>query len=386
MTSRTRNDWAPRRVLVAPDKFKGTLSSSEVSSAIVSGLRRVWPRAQYDRFEIADGGDGFCACLTKLAGGKMFSERTVDARGKPRRARVGLIDGGRTRVIDLASASGIALVAPSDRDPASTSTVGTGRLIRKAIERGCSRLIIGLGGSASNDGGIGIASELGYQFLDKNGVPVSLNGSGLLSLEYILAPEEQRRVQVTAATDVDNPLFGRNGAAYQFAPQKGADERGVRLLDRGLRNLDRVVQRDLGLKRAHVPGAGAAGGCGYGLMVFLGAVIQPGLDLIADYGELHRKVQAADLVVTGEGRFDRTSFAGKAPFRVATAARKLGIPVAAVIGSLGLPGKPRIFDHVEVLPRLSARKFAATSAKAHRARVTAAATVLASALTRRQPA
>ncbi len=325
--------WVPANVLVAPDKYKGTLRADEVSSSIVAGFKKVWHRTRYEVFEIADGGDGFCACVTRAGRGRLVTVSTVDAIGRPLRTSMGYLDKGKTAVLDLAGASGLAILPAASRNPSFTMTTGTGRLICRALSKGCLQIVIGLGGSASNEGGIGIAAELGYCFLDKQGAPIALNGSGLLELEYIIPPRRRPQVRVIAATDVDNPLYGENGAAYQFAPQKGANQRSVRQLDRALRNLDRVVQKDLGLKRAHVPGAGAAGGCGFGLMVFLGAVIKPGLDLVADYGDLYGKMAAADLVVTGEGRFDRTSYYGKGPYRIALEASKRRIPVVGVFGS-----------------------------------------------------
>jgi glycerate kinase len=327
----------PRRVLVMPDKFKGTLSSAQAASAIARGLLRAWPQARFTLHTLADGGEGFTAALVRATGGMPRRCIAVDAAGRPCRAPWGLLDGGRTAAFDLAAASGLAQLPGELRDPTRTSTQGSGVILRKAIAAGATKIIIGLGGSATNDGGIGLVAALGWRFLDRQGDAIAANGAGLLRLDRIVAPPAQPRLCIVAACDVDNPLYGRRGAAFQFAPQKGADARAVRELDRGLRRLARIVERDLGCDCAQIPGAGAAGGCGYGLMAFFAARLESGFDILRREMHLDALLRRHDLIVTGEGAFDATSFAGKAPYRLARLAAEMQIPVWGLFGRIQVP-------------------------------------------------
>lgn len=340
----------PVRVLIAPDKFKGTLTSGQAARAIERGLRRAWPGVQTTRLALSDGGEGFVENMVRLTGGRFRSSATTDAAGRPRRARWGVLGDGRTAVIGLTEASGIAHLPRELRCADRTTNLGTGRLIAVALAAGFRRILIGLGGSATTEGGISLAAAIGYRFLDRCGHEIPLCGAGLAELDRIEPPARRPQARFTVATDVANPLCGPRGAACQFAPQKGADPALVRRLDAGLRRLARIVRRDLGLDLAQQPGAGAAGGCGYGLMAFFGARREDGFQLLRRHAKLDRLIRAHDLLVTGEGRFDRTSLLGKGPAQLGLLGRKLGRPVWALCGSVARPaGRRSPFEKMEAL-------------------------------------
>lgn len=367
----------PKRVLVIPDKFRGTLSSAEAARAIARGLRRAWPEAEVTESGLADGGEGFARLLTRATDGVWHRMRTVDAWGEPCEAGWGLLGDGKTAVLDLASASGLEQLPASKRRPLRTSTYGTGLVLGRVLATGVRTVFVGLGGSATNDGGLGVAAALGWRFLDRTGSPVALNGGGLSEVARVVPPMEPLRARIIAATDVTNPLFGADGAAFQFAPQKGAIRAEVRVLDAGLRRLARIVARDLGLRLETAPGAGAAGGCGYGFMTFLGAKIEPGFDVFSRLTGLPRKIEANDLVVTGEGCLDETTLAGKGPWRVALLARRLRRPVWGVFGRTTLPEPPAPFARMATLLEAGRTIPPQAPARVHAARLAAAATALA---------
>ena len=324
------------RVLIAPDKFKGTLSSEAAAKAIAKGLRRAWPKVKTTCFTLTDGGEGFMELMVRQSGGRFRTARTVDAAGRPCRAKWGVLGNGRTAVIGLTSASGIAQLPASLRNPEKTSNLGTGHLLALSVKEGCREILVGLGGSATTEGGISLATAIGYKFIDKDYAEIPLNGRGLAYLARIIPPEKMPKVRFIVATDVDNPLFGPRGAAYQFAPQKGADPAMVKRLDGGLRRLARIAKRDLGKDFAKEPGAGAAGGCGYGLMTFFNAKRENGFQLVRRLTGLDAVIRQHDLVITGEGCFDRTSLLGKAPSQLGELARKLKRPVWAFCGRVDL--------------------------------------------------
>jgi len=337
------------RVLIAPDKFKGTLSSEAAAQAIEKGVRRAWPGAKTTCLVLTDGGEGFMELMVRQTGGKLRAVRTVDAALRPCRAEWGILGNGTTAIIGLTSASGIAQLPRKLRNPEKTCNLGTGRLLDLAARQGYKEILIGLGGSATTEGGISLAASIGYRFLDKEGKPISLNGGGLGELARIVPPSVMPKARFVVATDVDNPLYGPKGAAYQFAPQKGADAAMVKRLDAGLRNLARIVKRDLGKDVAHEPGAGAAGGCGYGLMAFFNAERQNGFQLVRRLMKLDAIIREHDLIITGEGCFDRTSLLGKAPAQLGTLAQKLKRPVWALCGRIGLPLSKSPFDRMGAL-------------------------------------
>jgi glycerate kinase len=373
-----------RRVLVMPDKFKGTLTSAQAARAIERGLKRAWPQALFTRQTLADGGEGFARALIDATGGKCRRCASVDAAGRPCRAVWGSLGDPRSAAFDLAEASGLAMLPPSSHAPLQTSTFGSGLVLRKIVATGATKIFVGLGGSATNDGGIGLAAAFGWKFLDRRGDEIAPNGAGLLRLHRIVPPGKVMRdalqktnPRIVAACDVDNPLFGRNGAAHRFAPQKGADAQAVRELDRGLRRLARIVERDVGNDFAHQPGAGAAGGCGFGLLAFFGARLESGFEILRREMRLDALLRRHDLVVTGEGAFDLTSLAGKAPYRLALLAAEKRIPVWGLFGRIDAPRARLPFARVSALVERGESAVTSASAIEHAQRLEAAAYELA---------
>lgn len=325
------------RVLVAPDKFKGTLSAAQAAAAIAAGWRRVRPGDEVVELPLADGGEGTADAIVDGLGGERRRVRVSGPLGDPVEAGFGLVHGasGRTAIVEMARASGLALVAPERRDPLRASTRGTGELIRAACAEGPSEVIVALGGSATTDGGAGMAQALGARLIDERGDEIPPGGGGLLELVRIDATgldPSTRGVRFSAICDVDNPLTGLQGSAQVFAPQKGATPEDVVLLDRALAHLAAVIHRDLAIDVRSLPGGGAAGGLGAGIVAFLGARLRPGIEVVMAAVGFGRELAAADLVVTGEGAFDTTSLRGKVPGGVLAAAREAGVPVAVVCG------------------------------------------------------
>jgi glycerate kinase len=323
------------RVLIAPQEFKGSLSAAEAARAIAEGLRRALPGVELDLAPMADGGPGTVEALVAAAGGRRLTATVADPLGRPVEAAWGLLDESSTAVIEMAAASGLVLLRPEERDARRTSTYGTGQLIAAALEAGCRRLIIGLGGSATNDGGAGMAQALGARLSDGEGRDLPPGGAALARLARIDVSGLDGRLrdcQVLGATDVTNPLCGPHGASAIYGPQKGASPADVEELDAALANYATVIERDLGKRVAEVPGAGAAGGSGAGLIAFLDAELRPGAQLVAEAVGLEKRIAAADLVVTGEGRLDAQTAYGKTVATVARLARGQGRPVVALAG------------------------------------------------------
>lgn len=320
------------RVLVAPDKFRGTLTASQAAAAIRRGWSRARPADELRVVPLADGGEGTLEAIVG-ADGELVRREVTGPRGDPVTAPFGIV--GDTAVVELARASGLALLAPERHDPLRTTTRGTGELIRAALDAGARRVLVCVGGSATNDGGVGMATALGAVFLDFQGNPMRDGGGYLSSLGSIDVRGLDARVrstEVVGLVDVDNPLTGLQGASAVFAPQKGADGNGVLVLDRAMRHLAAVVERDLGLSLAEEPGAGAAGGTGFGLMAFLGARLRPGVEVVMETVGFEAQLRAAELVITGEGSFDEQSLHGKVPAGVLAAAEVAGVDVAIVCG------------------------------------------------------
>jgi glycerate kinase len=334
-------------VLIAPDKFKGTLTSQQAAMAIERGLKRAWPDVQTTRLALTDGGEGFVEFMVRHTGGRFRTSRTVDAAGRPIRARWGVLGNGRTAVVGLNEASGLAHLPAALRNPERTTNAGTGRILRRAVAEGCTEVVLGLGGSATTEAGISLAMEFGYVFTPgENESPVLGNGANLGRIRRVRAPAGKLSARFVVATDVDNPLYGPRGAAHQFGPQKGADAAMVRRLDAGLRNAARIVKRDLGVDCADEPGAGAAGGCGYGLMAFFQARRENGFQMVRRLIGLDTMIRRHDLVITGEGCLDRTSLLGKAPQQLGALASQLKRPVWALCGRVTLPAARTPFDVV----------------------------------------
>jgi len=326
------------KIIVAPNSFKGSLSATQAAKAIARGVREVFPDAEVVEIPIADGGEGTVEALVSANKGRYEWVDVEGPLGDPVLASFGLIDGGKTAVAELASASGYVLVPPAMRDPRKTSTYGFGQLLEAARQSGVKSVIAGIGSSATNDGGVGMAQALGYRFLDAEGVDLPRGGAELLRLERIddsrLNPG-WRSVQVMVACDVTNPLTGPEGASAIYGPQKGADPVTVRLLDRALARLAEVIERQYGKRVADIPGAGAAGGTGAGLMAFLDAKIVSGAGLVVDASGFDRALPGAELVITGEGRADGQTAYGKAPGEVARRAQSAGIPTVLIAGTKG---------------------------------------------------
>lgn len=324
------------RVLVAPDKFRGTLSAANAAEAIAAGVRRSLPDAAVDAVPMADGGEGTLDALVAALGGETREVTVSGPLGDPVRAAYAIVPGAGapTAVIEMARASGLSLIARR-RDPLRASTRGTGELIAAAAAAGAPGAVVCIGGSATNDAGAGMAQALGVALLDERGKDLAPGGAALLHLARIDATgldPAVRLMRIVAATDVDNPLVGPNGASFVYGPQKGASPEAVALLDRALRHFAAIVHHDLGVDVRDLPGAGAAGGLGAGLIAFLGARLRPGVEVVMEAVGLRARMERADLVITGEGRFDEQSLRGKVPHGVLTAAEELGVPAVVLCG------------------------------------------------------
>lgn len=333
------------KVVIAPDKFKGSLTAPEAAAAMARGVEAAWPGAAIDAAPMADGGEGTVEALVSSTGGTEREVAVSGPLGEPVRARFGLLGDGRTAVLEMAAASGLALLPPARRDPLRTSTRGTGELLLAAIDAGARRVVVGIGGSATNDGGAGLAQALGFRLLDADGRDLGPGGGSLEALDRIDASGRDPRlegVEVAVACDVDNPLTGPRGASAVFGPQKfdparPATAEQLARLDRGLAHLARIVGRDLGVLVADRPGAGAAGGLGAGLVAFAGGRLGRGVELVIEAVGLRGRLDGAALCLTGEGSLDGQTASGKTPVGVARLARDLGVPVLALAGTLG-PG------------------------------------------------
>ena len=318
----------------------------EAARAMRQGVLRVYPDAENVLLPVADGGDGTLEALVGTSG-SFFEAQVTGPLGESVRAQWGMMSDGKTAVIEMARASGLALVPPERRDPRITTSYGAGELIREALDKGCREIIIGVGGSATNDAGAGMAQALGARLTDAGGKQVRFGGAALTNLSCIdldAMDTQLKECRIRVATDVNNPLCGPLGAAAVYGPQKGATPEMVRLLDSALRRFAEIAKRDLGVDLMHLPGAGAAGGAGGGLVALLGAQLESGAALVCDALNLEEHLQGADLVIVGEGRMDAQTVYNKAPIIVAQRARKLGLPVAAVAGSLG-EGYQAVFEH-----------------------------------------
>ena len=328
----------PMKIVVAPNAFKGCLTAGEAARAMATGIGRAFPEAKVVAVPVADGGDGLVDVAVEALGGALRRVRVTGPLFDPVGAAFCYVEADRFAAVEMALASGLALVPPDRRDAMRTTTRGTGELIAAALDLGVSRIGVGIGGSATNDGGIGMASALGVRFLDAGGSEVRPVGGELANIDRIDMTgldARLRHVRIEAVCDVDNPLCGPRGAAYVYGPQKGASADQVRLLDEGLAHLADVIERDLGIKVRDMPGAGAAGGLGAGLHAFLGAEIRRGVDLVLDLVELDAKLAGADLVLTGEGQIDFQTAYGKAPAGVGAAASRRRIPCVAIAGGVG---------------------------------------------------
>ncbi len=328
------------KIVIAPDSFKGSLSALEVGKAIQSGIIKVDNRITTVLVPMADGGEGTVQSLIDASGGKIIQTTAHDPLFRKIKSFYGIMGDGKTAVIEMAAASGLPLLKTEERNPLKTTSFGTGELIKDAMSKGCKKVILGLGGSATNDGGTGMAQALGVRFLDekRNKIGMGMGGGELLKIHSVDISGIDHRiknVEFIAACDVENPLCGENGASNVYGRQKGASDADVKILDLGLTHFVQIMKSNYGFDFKDFPGAGAAGGLGYGVLCFLKAKLERGIDIITKVTSLAEKMEGADLVITGEGKIDFQTAFGKTPFGVAQIAKEKNIPVIAIAGSLG---------------------------------------------------
>lgn len=326
------------KIAIAPDSFKGTLTALEAATCIERGLKNAMTDCETVKIPMADGGEGTVRAMVDASGGEIIPSDVRDPLGRKIKADFGMVGDGVTAVIEMASASGLPLLSQEERNPLKTTTFGTGELILNAVERGAKTIIVGIGGSATVDGGSGMARALGVRFMDEGGKELEGTGGALEHLKTIDVSGINPRikdVEFLVACDVDNPLLGERGAARVYGPQKGATPEMVEILEGNLTNFSQIVKKDLGKAVADEPGAGAAGGLGAGLMAFLNAKLRSGVDIIIDIIKLRERIKGSDLVITGEGQLDYQTAFGKTPAGVARTASELGIPVIAIGGQIG---------------------------------------------------
>ena len=325
------------KILLVPDSFKGTLSSRQVCQVMAGQLRRFFPQAQVKSIPVADGGEGSVEAFLAAAGGERRTRTVTGPFGEPVEAFYGILGDGRTAVIEMAACAGLPL-AEGRLNPERATTYGVGELLLAAKEAGCTKAILGLGGSCTNEGGAGAAAALGAKFTRADGtafVPTGGTLGEIAALDVSPVAQALQGMELTAMCDIDNPLYGEAGAAAVFAPQKGADAAMVARLDAGLRHLGQVAARCLGRDFSHLPGAGAAGGLGFGMAAFCGAQLRMGIDAVLDAVGFDSLLPGTDVVVTGEGKIDSQSARGKVVSGVAARCRKAGVPVVAVVGQIG---------------------------------------------------
>ncbi len=335
------------RILIAPQSLKGSLTAAEAGQAIAYGVRAVYPGAEIEIVPVADGGEGTVQALVDATGGKIVWQIVTGPLGEPVPAFFGLLGDGRTAAIEMAACAGLPLVPPELRNPRITTTYGVGELIHAALDYGSHHFIIGIGGSATNDGGAGMAQALGAALLTNEGTEIARGGAALATLAQISTLNMDARLQectIEVACDVTNPLCGPTGASAVYGPQKGATPEMVAELDKALDHYAQIIEQDLGLSVRDIPGAGAAGGLGAGLMAFLHTILRPGAQIVLEAVHLEERVRTADLVITAEGQIDAQTAYGKSVGAVASMAKRYGLPVLALAGSLG--------DHYQVVYEL----------------------------------
>ena len=326
------------KIVIAPQAFKGSLSALNVATAVQKGVRRIFPDAQILTCPVADGGDGTLETLVESSGGKIMETNVADPTGKPIVAQWGAMGDGNTAVIEMARTSGLALLTLEERDPLNATTYGLGEIIVSALNKGFRKFIVGIGGSATNDAGAGMAQALGIKLMDREGRNLVFGGAALQNLSVIDTSSIDQRVlesNFQIACDVNNPLPGPEGASAVYGPQKGATEENVRQLDSALGVFAEVAKRDLGKDISNLEGAGAAGGLGAGMIAFVEGHLRAGVDIVLDTVNLAEKLESADLVITGEGSIDFQTVYNKAPIGVARMAKARGIPTIGISGMLG---------------------------------------------------
>ncbi len=325
------------KIIIAPDSFKESLSAKSVADAIEKGLKKVLNGVDFVKVPMADGGEGTTEALVEATNGKIYYSEVLNPLGKKIKGKLGILGSGDTAVIEMASASGLELISVEDRNPLITTTYGTGQLIKAALDMGVKNIIIGLGGSATIDGGAGMIQALGGKLLDSTGKEIGFGGGALKELSKIdltNLDDRLKYVNIEVACDVDIPLTGKNGAAYIFGPQKGATFDMVLTLDNNLKHYARIIRKQINKDIEHLPGSGAAGGLGAGLLVFLNAKLSRGIDIVIKYTNLEKLIMNADLVFTGEGSIDSQTKYGKVPYGVAITAKKFNVPVIVIAGNV----------------------------------------------------
>ncbi len=325
-------------IVLAPDSFKESMTGREACEAMERGIKKGNNRITCIHVPMADGGENTMELLVNSNGGKIYTAKVLDSLGRETEASYGILEESKTGIIDIASASGLHLIRKEERNPLVATTYGTGQLIKACLEHGIKKLIIGIGGSATNDGGIGVVQALGGRFFDENGEEIGFGGGALDRLARIDLTNFDSRIKdiiIEVACDVNNPLCGENGASYVFGPQKGATPEMVERLDKNLKNYAEVIKRQFHMDILNIPGSGAAGGLGAGLMVFLNGTLKKGTDIVIEYTSLEDKVKDADMVWTGEGCIDFQTEFGKTPYGVALVAKKYNKPVFAFAGKVG---------------------------------------------------
>ncbi|MYM60012.1 glycerate kinase [Vibrio sp. OCN044] len=325
------------KIVIAPDSYKESLTAMEVATAIEQGFKKVMPNAEYIKLPMADGGEGTVQSLVDATNGSILTAKVTGPLGETVEGFYGLLGDGSTAVIEMAAASGLHLVNPDERNPMLTTTFGTGELIKQALDSGVTHIILGIGGSATNDGGMGMAQALGARFYDKSGADLGYGGGALSELARIdLSGLDKRLKDVTleVACDVDNPLCGPKGASHVFGPQKGATPEMVEQLDTNLAHFADVIRQTTGREVNNQAGAGAAGGLGAALLGLLNAKLRAGINIVTDFVKLEQEVRDATLVITGEGRIDSQTIYGKTPIGVARIAKKYHLPVIGIAGSV----------------------------------------------------
>ncbi len=335
------------RIILAPDSFKGSLTAKEACRAMRRGIEKVLPTAEIVEMPMADGGEGTVQSLVDATGGRIMEKEVLNPLGRKVSAQYGILGAGETAVIEMAAASGLYLISKSERNPLVTSTFGTGELIADALEKGCRNFILGIGGSATNDGGAGMAQALGARFIDAQGRELSPGGGALRKLEKIDLSDLDPRIaesRFTAACDVRNPLCGPRGASFVFGMQKGATTAMLIELDDALKHYAEKIKEFMGLDVCDIPGAGAAGGLGAGMLAFMGAELKPGVEIVIDIVGLKKKLIGATIVLTGEGQCDAQSSEGKVPYGVGISAKEYGIPCVVIAGTIG-HGAERLYEY-----------------------------------------
>ena len=342
------------KIVISPDSFKGSNSSIKVATLIEQGVRRVHPEAEIVKIPIADGGEGTVEAAVLGGNGQYRELEVTGPLGERLTARYGLLPGQtrgaglhKSAVIEMAAASGLPLVPEDKRNPLVTTTYGTGELIRAALDEGCREFLIGIGGSATNDAGVGMAQALGWSFKDKDGKELAYGGGELANIAVIDQSNVDSRLKeskINVACDVTNPLFGKTGAAHVYGPQKGATPEIVEELDQNLRYFARIVESQLGKDISQEPGSGAAGGLGAGLMIFCGAELKSGIDAMLDIVRFEDHLESTDLVITGEGAIDGQTTYGKVPVGIAKRTQAYKVPVLAIVGDIGA-GAEAVYDH-----------------------------------------